>query len=390
MIFHICGTDFYMFERFLRLDKLLERKSFFLFGARSTGKSTLIAHQLPTARIYDLLDAEDYTRLLKRPKILEEEAIDPKRLVVIDEIQKLPSLLDEVHRLIEKKKMRFLLTGSSARSLKRGGANLLAGRAWVASLFPLSSREIPQFDLLTYLNTGGLPHIYANPYAAEELQSYVGTYLKEEIQAEAITRNIQAFAEFLDLIALSNGKEINYESFASDSQVSPTTLKNYVQILEDTLLGFSLPGYTKTQKRKAISRAKHYLFDIGVTNTLSKKGLIQEKSSLFGDAFEHFIVLETRAFLSYYRLPHGLSYWRSTAQHEVDLLIGDTIALEIKATNLVADKHLRGLRALKEEGLQERYIVISMDSARRKTEDGIEIFPWQEFLDELWALKIVR
>jgi len=379
-----------MFERFLRLDKLLERKSFFLFGARSTGKSTLIAHQLPTARIYDLLDAEDYTRLLKRPKILEEEAIDPKRLVVIDEIQKLPSLLDEVHRLIEKKKMRFLLTGSSARSLKRGGANLLAGRAWVASLFPLSSREIPQFDLLTYLNTGGLPHIYANPYAAEELQSYVGTYLKEEIQAEAITRNIQAFAEFLDLIALSNGKEINYESFASDSQVSPTTLKNYVQILEDTLLGFSLPGYTKTQKRKAISRAKHYLFDIGVTNTLSKKGLIQEKSSLFGDAFEHFIVLETRAFLSYYRLPHGLSYWRSTAQHEVDLLIGDTIALEIKATNLVADKHLRGLRALKEEGLQERYIVISMDSARRKTEDGIEIFPWQEFLDELWALKIVR
>lgn len=379
-----------MYERLLRLDRLLEKKSFFLFGARATGKSTLIAQQLPGARVYDLLDAEEYTRLLKRPKILEEEATDPQRLVVIDEIQKLPSLLDEVHRLIEKKKMKFLLTGSSARSLKRGGANLLAGRAWVASLFPLTWREIPNFDLLSYLNTGGLPHIYANPYAHEELQSYISTYLKEEIQAEAITRNIQAFAEFLDVIALSNGAEINYESFASDSQVSPATLKNYVQILEDTLLGFSVPGYTKTKKRKAISRAKHYLFDVGITNALSKRGLIREKSQLFGYAFEHFIILEARAFLSYSRLAHTLSYWRSTAQHEVDLLIGDHIALEIKATNLVSDKHLRGLRALKQEGLQKRYVVVSTDSARRRTEDGIEIYPWQEFLEELWAGKMVQ
>ncbi len=379
-----------MYERLLKLDNLLEKKSFFLFGARATGKSTLILNQLAGARIYDLLDAEEYGRLLKRPKILEEEgAVDPQRLVVIDEIQKLPALLDEVHRLIEKKKMKFLLTGSSARSLKRGGANLLAGRAWVASLFPLTWREIPHFDLLSYLNTGGLPHIYANPNAREDLQSYVGTYLKEEIQAEAITRNIKAFAEFLDMIALSNGTEINYESFASDSQVSPATLKNYVQILEDSLLGFSLPGFNKTKKRKAISRAKHYLFDIGVSNTLAKTGSIQEKSPLFGNAFEHFIVLEVRAYLSYSRLAHEMSYWRSTAQHEVDLIIGDEIALEIKATSLVSDKHLRGLRALKEEGLQKRYLVISTDQARRITNDGIEIYPWQEFLEELWSGNIV-
>jgi uncharacterized protein len=166
----------------------------------------------------------------------------------------------------------------------------LAGRAWVSALFPLSFREIPDFNLLTYLNTGGLLRIYGNLDAHEELQSYVSTYLKEEIQAEAITRNVKAFAEFLDLIALSNGAEINYESFASDSQVSPATLKNYVQILEDTLLGFSLPGFNKKRKRKATSRAKHYLFDLGVTNTLTKTGIIQEHGALFGHAFEHFII----------------------------------------------------------------------------------------------------
>jgi len=378
-----------IYDRILELDKLLKKKSFFLFGPRSTGKTTLINRQLPDARVYDLLDYEVYRALLKRPKIIEEESIDPDQIIVIDEIQKIPGILDEVQRLITKRASRFLLTGSSARKLKRGGGNLLAGRAWVADLFPLTFNEISDFDLLTYLNRGGLPQVYTSEDPEEELEQYVGTYLREEIQAEAVTRNIQAFSEFLDAIALSNGQEVNYEALSSDCQVAPTTLKNYFQILEDTLLGFRLPGFTKTKKRKPISRAKHYLFDFGVTNRLCQRGEIKEKSELFGISFEHFIVLEVRAFLSYSRKRKKMAYWRSTSQFEVDLIVGSETAIEIKGSALVQDKHLKGLRALMEEQILKRYIVVSLDSDKRTTTDSIEILPWKEFLTQLWAGQIV-
>jgi predicted AAA+ superfamily ATPase len=216
----------------------------------------------------------------------------------------------------------------------------------------------------------------------------VNTYLKEEVQEEALTRNLSAFAFFLDAIALSNGSEVNYESLASDCGVSPGTLKNYIGILSDTLLGFSLPGFCRTKKRKAISRSKHYLFDIGVTNQICRRGEIKTGSELFGNAFEHFIILETRAQNSYSRNYNTLSFWRSTSQYEVDLIIGNKVAVEIKATKLVQDKHLKGLRALKEEGLIERYIIVSQDSEKRTTADGIDIYPWKLFLQELWEGKI--
>lgn len=376
-----------MYQRSLNLSNLLEKKSFFLFGPRSTGKSTLIGQQLETARIYDLLDAETYRRLLTRPNLIDEECKDPTQVVVIDEVQKLPGILDEVHRLIFKRKMTFLLTGSSARKLRHGASNLLAGRAWQAELFPLTSQEIPDFDLLTYLNRGGLPHVYGSADASEELNAYISTYLREEIQAEALTRNIKAFAEFLDIIALSNGQEINVERLASDCQVSASTVKNYIEILEDTLLGFKVPGYTNTRKRKATSRSKFFLFDIGVTNMICQRSEIKERSELYGLAFEHFIALELRAYLSYRRLRQPLSYWRSTSQFEVDFIVGQKLAIEVKATNLAQDKHLKGLRAFKEEGLKsfEHYILVSNDPHKRTTDDGIEIYPWKVFLDELWG-----
>src|SRR3990167_9060088 len=375
-----------MYKRFLNLKALIEKKSFFLFGPRSTGKTTLITEQLPEASVYDLLDAEIFRKLLRRPALLEEENKDLNKPIVIDEIQKMPSLLDEVQRLMLNQQRRFLLSGSSARKLKRGSANLLAGRAWNAELFPLTSQEIPQFDLLTYLNHGGLPQVYSSVDAMEELNSYVSTYLYEEIQAEAATRQISAFAEFLDLIALTNGQEISFEGLARDSQVSPSTIKNYLTILEDTLLGFTVPGYTRTQKRKAISRAKFYLFDIGVTNHLCRRSKIQEKSELFGLAFEHFIALELRAYISYRRLMKPLRYWRTTSQIEVDFIIGDEVAIEVKSSHLVQDKHLHGLRMLKEEGIKtlKRYIVVSCDPKQRVTNDGIEIYPWADFLEMLW------
>lgn len=374
-----------MFMRVLNLRQLLEIKSFFLLGPRLIGKSTLIKTQLPDARVYDLLDAEVFGRLVRRPRLLEEES-RPGQVIAIDEIQKLPSLLDEVHRLIERRGLRFLLTGSSARKLKRGAANLLGGRAWQAQLVPLTSRELgAAFDLVTYLNTGGLPTAYGSAYASEELSNYTSLYLREEIQAEALTRSIPAFARFIDIIALSNGEELNYQGLASDCGVSPVTLKGYLEILSDTMIGFSLPGYTRTQKRKATARAKHYLFDVGVAAALAKRGRVEFGSEAFGRAFEHFIIQEVRAFLSYKRSELEMFYWRSRSQMEVDLVISDEVAIEIKSTDLVSAKHLRGLRALKEEKLHRRYLVVSRDPHPRTTEDGIEIWPYTEFLHALWA-----
>ena len=373
-----------MYQRVLNIEELLSHKSYFLFGPRASGKTTLIQSSLGNAQIIDLLHVKTYSNLVRNPSLLEQLITDDSKIVVIDEVQKLPAILDEVHRLIQKRKIKFLLTGSNARKLKHGGSNLLAGRARKAELFPLVSREITNFDLLRLINNGGLPEIYDSEDVNEDLAAYVDTYLREEIKAEAVTRNISAFAEFLDACAISNGQEINYESFASDLQVSPGTLKNYFQILKDTLIGFSLPGYTKSKKRKAISRSKHYLFDLGVTRYLSKVGSIEFGSKVFGEFFEHFIILEMRAFLSYSRLRHDMYYWRSTSQFEVDLIVSDKLAIEIKSTSNPADKHLKGLRAFKEEKLVKSYILVCTCDEKRITSDGINIYPWVDFLQDLW------
>ncbi len=374
-------------SRTLDLDNLLKKKSFFLFGPRSTGKTTLIRHQLPETRRYDLLDARLFTRLTNNSALIEEENRADPKIIVIDEIQKMPTLLDEVHRLISDYDWKFLLTGSSARKLRHGAANLLAGRAWQANLFPLTSHEIPDFELLTYLNRGGLPHVYFGSDPKEDLANYISLYLKEEVHAESLTRNLPAFSTFLDAIALSNGEEISLESFSNDCGVSPGTVRNYIQILEDTLVGFSLSGFTKTRKRKAISRIKHYFFDIGVVNTLCHRGTIEARSELFGKSFEQFIIQEVRACLSYHRVNLPMAYWRSISQFEVDLVIGDVLALEVKSTQQVYDRQLKGLRALKEEGLIQNYVVVSLDPEKRTMSDNIHIYPWEIFLKELWAGK---
>jgi predicted AAA+ superfamily ATPase len=367
---------------------LLRRRSFFLFGPRATGKSTLVAQNLTEARVYDLLEANTFQRLLREPGIIGQETT-AKDLVVIDEIQKLPSLLDEAHRLIFGRKQRFLFTGSSARKMRKGAANLLAGRAFQAELLPLIHREVPDFDLLSYVNTTGLPEFYADDLAGEFLHAYVGTYLKEEVQAEALTRNLSGFSRFLEVVALTNGEEINLASISSDTGVPARTLEGYFSILDDTLLGFRVEAFRKTVKRKAIARPKYYVFDIGVVNALTRRGRVELKSELFGRAFEHFMALELRAWLSYNRIRQPLQYWRSTSKYEVDFVLGDQIALEVKGTDLVRDKHLKGLRALKEEGLIRNYAVISLDTSVRRTHDGICIWPWKDFLTALWEGKLV-
>ena len=371
------------YARRIDLNRLLDKKSFFLLGPRSTGKTFMIREQLPKAKVYDLLDDDVFGRLARRPKLLAEEITERDFPVVIDEIQKLPALLDEVQRLIETRQVRFLLTGSSAKKLRHGGVNLLGGRAWEAHLFPLSFCEIPDFDLLKYLNRGGLPHVYLSGSPAEELRSYVNLYLREEIKAEALVRRVEQFARFLDVMALQNGEELHYQGLASDSGVPAKTIRSYVEILEDTLLGFSVPSYGATRKRKAISRAKFFLFDVGVVNALAHRGEILPRSELFGKCFEHLLFCELRSFLSYQRLDLPLQYWRSTSGFEVDCVIADSLALEFKATDCVTERHLRGLRALREEGLIRDYAVVSLDASLR-TVDGITVYPWKQFLTKLW------
>lgn len=374
-----------MYTRSLDLRAYVERRSLFLLGPRATGKSTLLKTALPEAVTFDLLDAVNFGRLVRSPKILAEETAD-NALIVIDEIQKLPSLLDDVHRLITSSSRRFVLTSSSARKLKRGAANLLAGRARLAHLFPLTSQEIPEFDLNTYLNTGGLPQIYGDAEARLDLKAYVDLYLREEIQAKALARSVSSFTAVLDALALSNGEELNAAGIASDTGVQARTVLNYVEILEDTLLGFRLPTFALQGKRKANARPKFYFFDVGVAGALCSRGTVAPGSESFGKAFEHFILLELRAWLSYARREETLSFWRTASGFEVDAILGNgEVAIEVKSTSQVHSAHLKGLRAFAEEGTVRRRIVVSNDPTCRVTEDGIEILPWRDFLALLWA-----
>ncbi len=373
------------YERRLDLKKLLAKNSLFLFGPRGVGKSFLIRETLLGLKTYNLLDDEVFDKLMRRPKAIEEELASGTRTVVIDEIQKLPKLLDEVHRLIEERGIRFLLTGSSARKLRRGGANLLAGRAWESHLYPLIRNEIDQFSLDRYLNVGGLPRVYLSDEPREELKAYVRTYLMEEIKAEALVRSYERFVRFFEAIAQSNGKEINYQNLSKDSGVPVRTIEGYIEVLRDTLVGFELLPFTKTVTRKAVSRSKFYLFDVGVANYLKGLEKIVPASSDFGDAFEHFIITEVRAYSSYSRRDLKLQYWRSK-DREVDLIFGSS-AIEIKSTERIRDEDFKGLKALRQEKLLKNYFLVSRSKNEGVT-DNIRYLHYETFLAELWAGKV--
>ena len=375
-----------MLQRELDLRKILEKRSHFLFGPRATGKSWLIREQLgESVAVVDLLRSETYLRLAARPGDLETFIAPKDTLIVIDEVQKVPALLDEVHRLIEEKQYRFLLTGSSARKLKHGGANLLAGRARIAELFPLTYRELAErFDLDRYLRYGGLPLVSLSDEPHEELAAYVDTYIRQEIMAEGIIRKLPPFARFLKTAALANGQLINYTALGSDAQVSPSTIREYVSVLEDTLIAFQLQPYTETKKRKAITTAKLYFFDTGVTHALAGTKLLDRNSNLYGAAFEQLIAQELRAYLSYRRIDAQLCFWRSTHQQEVDFVVGNTLAIEVKATKTATDRDAKHLRAFGEEQLVKHSFVITQDPVERYA-DGIHFLPWNVFLDRLWS-----
>lgn len=363
------------------------KKSCFLFGPRQTGKSTLLKFLFPNAPYFNLLNSDLFLRYSKRPAVFREEILaikDKTQPVIIDEIQKIPALLDEVHQLIELGFL-FILTGGSARKLKRGGANLLGGRARERHLFPFTSVELGNLDLMRVINYGSLPSIYFSDDPIDDLNSYSGTYLREEIQAEGLIRSLPYFSKFLEVAAVCNTEQVNYSSVASDVGVSAKTIKSYFEILEDTLIGEMLDPYTKTIKRKSVSISKFYFFDVGVANNLAGRFNIETKSELFGKCFEHFIFCEIRSFLSYSNDRRKLSFWRSTSMHEVDFIIGDDVAIEVKATELVTSKHMKGLKALAEEVSFKHLLIVSLDPHERAVSSNITIIPYNIFLKRLWG-----
>lgn len=375
-------TDPPVIERQPDLAGWLARKSHFLFGPRQTGKTFLVRRVLPAARVYDLLDSATYLALSQNPSRIAQELTSRDRVVVIDEVQRLPELLNEVHRLIEQKGVRFLLTGSSARALRRRGVNLLGGRARTRHLHPLTCRELGgHFDLSRAIERGVLPSIYFSDDPGADLEAYTGTYLQQEIVAEGATRNAPAFSRFLRVAALCNATLVNFSAVANDAQVPRTTIYEYFEVLKETLLVHEVPAWRQTAKRKPISASKFYFFDVGVVSALQGR-LVRTGTPEFGPAFETWILHELLAFRDYVS-GEPVRYWRSTSGYEVDFILGDHTAVEVKAKPSVSTQDLRSLRALSEEGRPRRLLCVSLEPSRREV-DGIVILPYREFLDMLW------
>ena len=381
-----------MIERFLELNELQD-DSLFLWGARQTGKSTFLKQKYPDARYYDLLLPNEYQRLQRNPSLLIDELSldDEGELVIIDEIQELPMLLNAVQWLMVNRDLRFVLCGSSARKLKRVGANLLGGRALRRQMFPLVSAEIPDFDLIRAVNNGMLPRHYLVENAQQRLQGYVGNYLKQEIEAEALSRNLDVFSRFLEAAALTDGEMVNYSNIAADCGISAKTVKEYFTVLQDTLLGYIIPAYTRVMQRRLIKAPKFYFFDVGIVNILVGRRNMQPGSADFGHAFEHFIIQEIVAWLGYTNSDRQLSYWRTASGYEVDAVIsepnGDIIAaIEVKAVGEVQSRHLHGLKALGEEHPGAQLTVVSLD-VRPRLFNGVKVLPANDFLRTLWAGK---
>ena len=383
-----------MKENIKRLQKieLPNGQSAFLWGPRKTGKSTFLRQHFPKSLIYDFLDTDLYHDLVKKPSLLRQRlsALEVKGPVILDEVQKIPAVLNEVHWMIENMDLYFILCGSSARKLKRGQANLLGGRAWRFELFPLVYPEIEDFDLLHALNNGLLPVHYLQKDARKSLNGYVKDYMKEEVFEEGLTRNIPAFSRFFDSMVFDHGQMVNFTNISRDCSVDVKTVQQYYQILVDTFLGSFVEPYKRRQDRGVITRTpKFYLFDVGVAGAIIRRHLVQEAGTEFGNAFEHFIFMELTAYNSYKERDIRINYWRTKSGLEVDFILGKgEVAIEVKGSNRVDFTDIKGLRAFYEEYKPKKAIVVTNERASR-VERGIRFLPWREFLPLLWQGDII-
>ena len=387
-----------MTERFARLltIDLPGHQSAFLWGARKTGKTTLLREQFPQSIFIDFLQTNTFIEYVKSPFLLRERLLTNQKKalghpVIIYEVQKIPQILDEVHWLIENHGLQFILCGSSARKLKRGQANLLGVRAWRFELFPLVSVEVKQLSLLRALNHGMIPNHYQVENYRRSLRGYVQDYLKEEVFHEGLTRNIPAFSRFFEAMGYSHGSLVNYTNIARECGVSSKTVKEYYQILVDTLLGTFVLPFKKRQQRQVISKApKFYLFDVGVAGAICKRSIVEEKGELFGNAFEHFIYLEMLAHKSYHDVDYEINFWRTKSGQEIDFVLGDgEVAVEIKSTSMINRRALRPMKTFIELYRPKQAIVVCNENEERLY-SGISIMPWRIFLEKLWRDEIIR
>lgn len=374
-----------MYKRLFDIENQLD-EAMFLFGGRQVGKSTLLKERFPSVIYYDLLKSDLRRRLRRNPEIFRNALMkEPEgTLVVVDEIQKVPDLLDEVHFLLFEKHLRFILSGSSARKLKKEGANTLGGRAGKRTLFPLVWPEVPDFDIDRAVQNGMIPRHYLVKDATDRLESYVDLYLREEIQEEALVQDIDDFTRFMEVAAISDGEILNYENIASDCGVSAKTVKSYFKILYDTLIGYEIPAYTKVIKRKVNQAPRFYYFDVGLANYLMGRNSLKRGTDDFGHAFEHYVIQEIIAYRGYFRRREQISYWRTYTGLEVDVILGDAdVAIEIKSSEVVQNRHKTGLKVFKEEYPNTRLILVSLDPVSRIDGD-IELLYIEDFLRKLW------
>lgn len=383
------------YDRILDIE-LPARQSAFLWGPRKTGKTSYLRARFPESLSFDLLDTDLLLELHKRPALFREQVLaapeKTRRLpVIVDEVQKVPALLDEVHGLIEHHGLRFILSGSSARKVKRGRANLLGGRAWRFEMHPLVYPEIPDFDLLRALERGLLPPHYTSDGYRRSLKAYVRDYLKEEVFDEGLTRNVPAFSRFFEAMAFSHGQLTNYANIARDCGVDAKTVKEYYRILEDTLLGSTLEPFAKRRGRDVILKAgKFFLFDVGVAGFLTKRHVSAERGEDFGRAFEHFVLMELLAHRSYRELDHEVRFWRTKTGLEVDYVLGPgEIAIEVKGGRRIDSAEFRPLEAFVEEH-HPRLALLVCNETRPRKHGNVRVLPWREFLDQLWGGQIVK
>ena len=375
-----------MIKRILNINKDLE-DSIFLFGARQTGKSTFLREKFPNSIYIDLLDTSMASRFKRTPSLLYDSLIDKPQgtLIIIDEIPEVPEMLNEVHRLISEKGLVFILCGSSARKLKRKGYNTLGGRAYPVFLCPFVSAEIPDFDLNHAINYGMLPPHYLAKNPSKRMSAYIDVYLKEEIKQEALVRNLSSFQRFLEVAALTNGEIVNYNNIAQDCGVSANTVNSYFDILEDTLVGFRLPAFSKVMKRRLVQSPRFYYFDVGIVNHLLHRNNLTRGTVEYGHAFEHLVIQELKAHLTYSESNENLTFWRTHTGLEVDAVIGDArIAIEIKSVEEVLPRHLKGLNSFAEDYPSARLIIVSLDTFNRRI-GNVECIHVLDFFKQLWA-----
>ncbi len=366
----------------------LPEQSFFLFGPRGTGKSTWLRHVFPDALILDLLEPAVHRSLDSRPERLTEIVAGTPRpeVVVIDEVQRIPELLTVVHSLIEKRReLRFVLTGSSARKLRRGGVDLLAGRALNRTLHPFMAAELPSFDLARALKEGMLPLVWAAPRPTDVLDSYASLYLDQEIRLEGWARDAGSFTRFLEAVSFSHGGVLNTSEVARECEVERRTVTRYLEVLEDLLLAFRVPVFTRRARRRTASHPKLYIFDAGVYRSVRPRGPLDREEEIEGAALEGLVAQHLRAWIAYSGSDCKLYFWRTRKGVEVDFVLyggGGFWAVEVKNTTRVRTRDMRALRTFQQDYPECEALLVYRGGERLRI-DGIWCLPCEEFLREL-------